>query len=155
MMIGERLRARAALGTRWDMSLEQACAEFAATVRRILDLAERSTLVHPDLAESMYREHRHLQCLLTKIRLLAGGQIQLAARQIVRHTWALQLSTITGADPRASDYPSRDPRERTISSLFDFYHAVRRQLQVPDADDVVPVNPPLTVRSWVRPRGRR
>jgi hypothetical protein len=136
-------RGRATLRTRWDPALEEVCADFASAVRRILELTETTAGPTEHSVKSVGSEHGHLQRCLVEIRLLAGPEVQVAARQVVRHTWALQTTFVTGVDPRAIDYPTVDPRERTLSSLFAFYLAVRKQLRVPQADRVVPLNPPL------------
>jgi hypothetical protein len=144
----ERSRVRTTLRTRWDADLEEICADFAATARRILDLAERSPdAAAEDYTESIRGEHGRLQRLMAEIRLLAGGPVQSAARRVVRHSWALQMSATMGVDPREIDYPGESPRERTLSSLFDFYRTVRRQLRVPDAADLVAVNPLISDRA--------
>ena len=148
----ELSRSRAKLRTRWDPTLEDVCAEFAATARRILDLAEAVHEPADDAIESVRNEHGRLQRFMVEIRLLAGPEVQLAARHVVRHTWALQVAVETGVDPRAGTYPAVSPRERSLSSLFDFYLAVRRQLRVPEADRLLPLNPPLDARQMTKSR---
>jgi hypothetical protein len=139
----ERQRDRAGLRTRWDPTLEQVCASFAAGVRRIVDLAQVQSEGLRQSAAALREEHVELQRLMAEIRLLAAPPVQLAARRVVRHAWALQAHTLTGIDPRAADFPALSPRERTLSSLLDFYLAARRQLQIPDAANLVPLNPPI------------
>jgi hypothetical protein len=136
-------RGRAKLRTRWDAALEEVCADFVAALRRILELTETAPSPTEHLIESVRSEHGRLQRHLAEIRLLAGPEVQLAARHAVRHAWALQTTFVTGVDPRANDYPAAGPRERALSSLFAFYLAARKQLRVPDANRVVPLNPPL------------
>ena len=142
-LLVEWSRTRAELRTRWDATLEEVCAEFVMTVRRILELTEAAHGPTVGSVESVRQEHGRLQRHMAEIRLLAGPELQLAARHVVRHAWALQVAFEAGADPRADDYPAANPRERTLAGLFDFYLAVRKQLQVPDADRLVPLNPPL------------
>ncbi|GGN90125.1 hypothetical protein GCM10010112_75240 [Actinoplanes lobatus] len=145
----ERMRHRSALGTRWDNAIQGTCAEFAACARTILDLAEHHaalrTADQPASLEQIRRERGQLQTLMTEVRILADEPVQLAARRFVRHAWALQVTAATGIDPRAADYPHDPPRERALAALFDFYRAVRRQLRVPDAADLAPLNPPYEV----------
>lgn len=138
----ERARLRAALRTRWDPTLQQRCAEFAATARRLLELSEEMQQdANRDAA--MRAEHARLQTLMAEVRLLAGVPVQLAARQVVRHGWALRVTASAGTDPRAGDFGGREPRERVLEALFDFYRVARRELQVRDAGGLAPLNPPL------------
>jgi hypothetical protein len=148
----ERSRNRTAFRTRWDATIEERSAEFAATARRILDLVEQYPHLPASVAPSIREEHGRLQRLMAGIRLLAGPSVQLAARRVVRHAWALQVLATTGVDPRAADYPADGPRERTLSSLYDFYRAVRGQLRVPEAESLIPLNPPTSAELTGRPR---
>ena len=144
----EQARARATLRTRWDANLRETCAEFAATARRLLELAEEASYAQDGTqrqaaADATRGEHGRLQALMAEVRLLAGVPVQMAARQVVRHAWALQVLASTGADPRADVFDKHEPRERVLGALFDFYRAARRQLQVHDADGLAPINPAL------------
>jgi hypothetical protein len=142
----ERMRHRTALGTRWDAAIQGTCADFAACARTILDLAEHhATLDDEDASavlKQMRQERSRLQVLMAEVRILADEPVQLAARRVVRHAWALQVMAATGVDPRVGDHPADPPRDRSLAALFDFYRAVRRQLRVPDAGDLTPLNPP-------------
>ncbi|MFI1993556.1 hypothetical protein [Actinoplanes sp. NPDC020271] len=138
----ERMRNRAALDTRWDSAIQRTCADFAACARTILDLTEHHDPEIPDVPEATRREHSRLQVLMAEVRILGDEAVQLAARRVVRHAWALQVETATGTDPRAADHPSLTPRERLLGALFDFYRAARRQLRVPAAAELIPLNPP-------------
>ena len=143
----ERSRVRTALDTRWDAALHQTCAQFAVTARRLIDLAEALPGTadadrRRDAIATMLRERDHLQVLMAEVRLLADVRVQLAARRIVRHTWAVQQAAI-GAGP-ATDCAA--PRERALAGMFEFYRAVRRQLRVPEADELAPLNPPTEER---------
>ncbi|WP_433382843.1 hypothetical protein ACQPZX_19740 [Actinoplanes sp. CA-142083] len=139
------MRHRVALGTRWDTAIQGTCADFAACARTILDLAEHHATLDQEGAsgvmEEMRRQHGRLQTLMAEVRILADEPVQLAARRVVRHAWAVQVLTTTGVDPRASDHPFHPPRERSLAALFDFYRSVRRQLRVPDAGYLTPLNP--------------
>ncbi|MET8836969.1 hypothetical protein ABZV78_24065 [Micromonospora sp. NPDC004540] len=144
----ERFRANAALRTRWDVTLHTACAKFAACTRRLVDLSEEAT---PDLdadqrrtlRQELDREHRTLQELMAEVRLLGSRATQEAARAVVRDAWALRTEALTGVDPRAAEFGAVTPRSRTLDGLLAFYAAVRRQLRVPEAADVIPLNLPL------------
>lgn len=125
----ERFRARAALRTRWDQTRQVVSAQFAACVRRIVDIAEEPG----DHAAELDAEHRQLQIHMAEIRIVGGREVQGTARELISATFALQN---TAGTPQA-----KEARERTLTALFGFYRAVRRELQVPDADDMVPLNP--------------
>jgi hypothetical protein len=144
MLLLERLRAAAALRTRWDDTLHKLCAQFAACTRRIIDIAEDHEPATSDITrQHLDEEHRQLQVLMAEVRLLGNAQVQSAARMVVRDSWALRMEVVTGTDPRSGDFPGRPPRARTLDGLFAFYLAARTQLQVPNADDLAPVNPPI------------
>jgi len=148
----ERSRHRTTIRTRWDTALEEAAAEFAATVRRILDLTESPPMATEKSIELVRGEHGRLQQLMAEIRLLAAPPLQLAARRVVRHAWALRVFAETDTDPHGPGSPAELPRERALTSLFDFYAAARRQLQVPHADQLVPLNPAADVEHKHRRR---
>ncbi|MEH0841188.1 hypothetical protein V6U81_02185 [Micromonospora sp. CPCC 205711] len=144
----EKFRASAALRTRWDITLHTACAKFAACTRRIVDISEEAA---PDLdadqrrtlQQELDREHRTLQELMAEVRLLGNRATQEAARAVVRDAWALRTEALTGADPRKEEFGDFTPRSRTLDGLLAFYAAARRQLQVPEAADLIPLNLPL------------
>ncbi|WP_229074981.1 hypothetical protein [Actinoplanes sp. DH11] len=143
----ERSRQRVVLDTRWDVAIQNVSANFATSARALLDLAEQhakaSEAEQKEVLERMTMERGRLHMLMAEVRILTDHRVQLAARRVVRHTWALQALLATGTDPRATDFPYAGPRERTLSSLFDFYRAVRRQLRVPHADELASLNPPV------------
>lgn len=144
----ERSRVRTTLDTRWDAELHQTCAQFAVTARLLIDLSEALPRVidgegQRDAVATMVRERGRLQVLMAEIRLLADMRVQLAARQVVRHTWAVQQAAIT-AGPAADCVA---PRERALAGMFEFYRAVRHQLRVPEDDELAPLNPPAEERS--------
>ncbi|MEU8819984.1 hypothetical protein [Actinoplanes sp. NPDC048796] len=142
----ERSRVRTTLDTRWDTALHQTCAQFAVTARTLIDIAEElpeaDARRRQEAVATMARERGRLHVLLAEIRLLADARVQLAARQVVRHTWAVQKVAI-GAGP-AGDGAA--PRERALAGMFEFYRAVRLQLRVPEADELAPLNPPTERR---------
>jgi hypothetical protein len=143
----ERSRVRMTFHTRWDATLHATCAQFAVSARRLIDLAEGlSEPADADLMRDavaiMVRERRRLQVLMAEIRLLADVRVQLAARGVVRHTWAMQQAATTGVGPPASGDCAR---ESALAGLFEFYRAVRRQLRVPQAAELAPLNPPAEV----------
>jgi hypothetical protein len=142
----ERSRVRITFHTRWDATLHATCAQFAVSARRLLDLDEGPS--EPaggkrDAVGIMAQERRRLQVLMAEIRLLADVRVQLAARGVVRYTWAMQQAAKTDVGPPAGgDWA----RERALACLFEFYRAVRRQLRVPQAGELAPLNPPVEVR---------
>lgn len=129
-LILERWRHAATLRTRWDQTLQTICAQFAACVRRLLDVAEDPA----DHAAELDEEHRRLQVHMAEIRIVGGPEVQTAARSLVSATYAVQQ---TAGTPEA-----RAARERTLAALFEFYRAARRQLKVPMADELAPMNSP-------------
>jgi hypothetical protein len=126
----ERFKTQAALRTRWDQTRQTTCAQLAACVRRIVDVAEEPG----DHAEELDGEHRQLQIHMAEIRIVGGFEVQATARSLVGTTFALQKTAGTAEAVQA--------RKRTLTALFEFYRAVRRELQVPEADELAPMNPP-------------
>jgi hypothetical protein len=59
--------------------------------------------------------------------------VQATARTLISTTYLLQQAAGTEAALGA--------RTRTLNALFEFYRAARRELKVPDADEMVPLNP--------------
>ncbi|GAA2632109.1 hypothetical protein GCM10010399_75500 [Dactylosporangium fulvum] len=143
-LLVERAKQRAALRTRWDATIHTSCAQFAAAVRRILNLAEQfdhSTVdaERDDLLSKIRDEHTRLQLFMAEIRLLADVPVQLAARAALTHTFVLYLR-LAGAAAAEEGTPV-EARQRALASLFDFYRAVRVQLRVPDPQELAPMNP--------------
>jgi hypothetical protein len=144
----DRWRASAALRIRWDQTLQTVCAKFAACARRIIDISEN---IRPDLPPGRLSElereidveHRALQELMAEVRLLGDKATQAAARHVVRDSWALRTQALTGNDPQSANAGGVEPRTRTLNGLLGFYLAARRQLRVPGAGELEPLNPPF------------
>jgi len=143
-LLMERLKQRAALMTRWDTTIHEVCAQFAATTRRILDLAEQfeyttDKLKRAELLTGIRDEHSRLQVYMAEIRLLAGVPTQQAARTTLQHAFTLYLELAGARQPTGED-GGQLTRQAGLDSLFAFYRAVREQLRVPSPDALAPMN---------------
>jgi hypothetical protein len=85
-------RERSLIRSRWDSSLFELCSEFASTVRSFQELCLRKAKNEAEdrLIEDINEEHRKLRTLSERLRLLGDLELQLAARWIVRHSYAVR-----------------------------------------------------------------
>jgi len=145
----ERRRESALLRTRWDSALFQLCSEFTASARGLDELAEQYARRREagtddlDIAERIAAEHQRLRSLGEQIRLLGSQEVQLAARWVVRHAYAVREEAEGRSDPRADEFPARMPRDRFRDALDALYLAARAQLRVTDAELVASREPIL------------
>jgi hypothetical protein len=145
-LLVERVRQRATLLTRWDPALHTACAEFAATARRVLRLSNRiagqpaSADTRSALILEIYDEHARLSGLMEQIWLLSRPDLQRATRLVIRHAAALRQYAISGTDPYGDD-STPPPEPRFNDAIIDFYRAARRELQIQNADDIASRDP--------------
>jgi len=135
----ERRKERSAFQTRRDASLFTLSADFAAAARELVHLVmqvDDGVEPRPD-AHKIDAARLRLRTLMEQIRLLGGIEVQTAARLVVRHVYAMRVVLVDGGpDPRADEFPGVGPQERVHRALREFYVAVRRQLQVADADQL-------------------
>jgi hypothetical protein len=90
------------------------------------------------LAEDINEEHRKLRTLSERLRLLGDLELQLAARWIVRHAYAVREVSEGRPDPRAKEFPGRSPHQRLGEELQNFYVAAREQLKVINPKAIAP-----------------
>lgn len=133
-------RERDALLRRWDPALSVLCGDFAATVRRYVHLVQRLNRAADRAAqvERIDEQHQQLRALTEQLRLLGDRDVQVRAHSVQKHAYALRVVAEGGVDKRAADYPDKTPDKRVFEALYEFYVAARRQLQVPNPDDVDP-----------------
>ncbi|MCP2340495.1 hypothetical protein [Actinomadura rupiterrae] len=139
----ERRRERETLKKRWDEPLHQLCSETAVRVRKIL--RGRNAVKYAegdrDTALREMAEDLHLLSLLVEqIRLLGSRDLQIAARWMLRHAYAVVTETRDGSDPRAAEYPN-PPYERLVEAVQQFRIEARRQLRVETPEDIAPEEP--------------
>jgi hypothetical protein len=139
----ERSKQRATLLTRWDEALYHLCAEFAGTARQLMHVAGR-------LKEDLDRDsclaqiddlHRHLRALREQIRLIGSAEVQSYARLVQRHAYWMRVTAEGGTDAGASAYGGMPADRRVAAELYRFYAAARRQLRVPNPNELAPDDP--------------
>lgn len=138
--ITQVLQERGVKRSRWDLPLYELASDFARTVRSFTHLAQRLDR-SPDQAETLRRldeQHERLRGLTEQLRILGRQSVQITAREVQRHAFALRRVAEGQPDGRIAEFPETTPDQRVFSSLEDFYKAVRRQLQVTNPDDVAP-----------------
>ncbi|WP_328468614.1 hypothetical protein OHA21_52245 [Actinoplanes sp. NBC_00393] len=157
----ERAKQRAQLSTRWDQELYRLCAEFTATARQLSHSAGRlagnpTMLIGPADDQLAQRQlvddlHVRLRALREQIRIVGSLDVQESARRIQAHCFWLRVVAQGGTDE--DEGKAVTPGHRVLAELPRFYSAVRRQLRVPDADqvDVVPFGLAAAPRSHVSP----
>jgi hypothetical protein len=68
--------------------------------------------------------------------LLTEMETQRAARLALRHAYAIWKTAETGVDPRAAQYPDKNPHVRLREELTHLYVGVRRELGVSQPENV-------------------
>lgn len=124
---------------RWDAALleqSRALAEAARSLRHhTLHLARGTEL--DDSRKRMDAAHERLRVTVEQLRLIGSLRVQEGARLVLFHVYSLRVELEEGHDPRAADFPETTPIGRLNDALQEFYRAVRQQLRVPDAEDVL------------------
>jgi hypothetical protein len=138
----ERRRERLATNTRWDSQLFNAALELVAAARRAEHLADqvRADISRDEQRRRLDEEHQRLRVAVDHTRMLGAAEVQVAARSILHHSYALRLLSEKGYDPYAEYHPGETPQARLRISQLEFYVAVRRQLRVQKPNDV-PLDP--------------
>lgn len=139
----ERRREREALRKRWDEPMHQICSETVVLVRKIL--RGRNQVKHEGAdRDAVLREieadHRELPLLVEQIRLLGTRELQVAARLMLRHTYAVMAETRGDPDPRAGEFEAA-PYDRLVDAVQRFRVEARRQLRVDTPEEVAPEEP--------------
>jgi hypothetical protein len=133
-------RERSLLRSRWDSSLFELCSEFASTARSFQELCLRKAKGETDarLDDDINEEHRRLRTLSERLRLLGDLDLQLAARWVVRHAYAVREVAEGRPDPRREEFPGMSPSHRLGEALQSFYAAAREQLHVINPKAIAP-----------------
>lgn len=115
--------------------LRLACADFSAAVTRIINLALE--FKDPDTVRInlMYETHREARVGYERLRLIATSRdVQETGRYVLRYAFGL-LREAEGI-PRRDDELERGPRLLLQDWLMKFYVAVRREIGVPQPENV-------------------
>jgi hypothetical protein len=155
-IMDRRLEKRTAR-TRWDSALFESAEKLIAATRRSQHLSGQVASGHndPDRLGRLDEEQQAIRVAAEQNRLVANGEVQLAAREILQHVYALRVQAEKGEDPYVTQYGERQPVDRLRTAHLDFYRAVRRQLCVPNPDDVPVDDSPGPSQETVRRLGLR
>lgn len=132
-------RMVADIQARWDAALLERSTEFVSAARSLRHHAEE---FGGSKAQSWHRERldeaqEQLRVLSEQLRLVGNTRVQVAARRVVHHAYAVRVEGEEGHDPRAADYPGQEPVSRLNDALREFDRAVRVQLHARDAEGVL------------------
>ncbi|WP_157429618.1 hypothetical protein [Actinomadura oligospora] len=139
----ERRREREALRKRWDEPMHQLCSETVVCVRKIL--YGRNQVKYSDadkdvVLSEMEDDYQRLPLLVEQIRLLGTRDLQVAARLMLRHAYAVRLEARGEPDPRADEY-SKIPYERLVDAVQQFRVEARKQLRVETPEEIAREEP--------------
>jgi hypothetical protein len=132
-------RMAADIQARWDSALLERSTDFVTAVRSLRHHAERfarsadkgGRRAHLDEAQEQ------LRTLAVQLHLVGSRRVQVAARRVAHHAYAVRVEGEEGRDPRGEDYPDQKPISRLNDALQEFHRAVRAQLRAPDPEDVL------------------
>jgi hypothetical protein len=129
--------------------LQVACADFVASVSRVLSLAidvERNP-GDAELTSLLYDAHREARVHYERLRLVAVSRdTQESGRHVLRYAYG-RLRQAKGKPPR-EDERERGPLMMLHDNLMRLYAEVRREMGVPHADEVY-----REPDEWVGPSG--
>jgi hypothetical protein len=132
----ERLRARESAREAHRGELRSACSEFTSAIARVRSNSyhlNHDTAAKKALLSAL--EEARVGCERLRI-LLSDKATQQAARMVLRHTYAVWKLAEDGADPRAAEYPGKEPEVRLREELTHLYVGVRRELGLANPEDV-------------------
>lgn len=133
----EKRRVAAEKAARWDSMLLELSRDMASAARGASHYAFTS-FEHPEeRAELMNGALQRVRAVSEQIRLVAGKDVQMAARTVRQRTWHVVRSSVT--DPAGSNGTGAT-RAATVAledALQAYYLAVRLQLGVPAPYEVI------------------
>jgi hypothetical protein len=134
-----RSKMAADILARWDAALLEMSTEFTDAARRLRHHSEgfQRSLDKEDRTEELDDAHEKLRALAEQLRLVGDRRVQIAARLVVYHAYAVRVQGEEGRDPRESRFPDKAPVDRLNDALQEFYRAARHQLRAPDPEDVI------------------
>ena len=134
-----------------QQALQLACADFTASVSRMLSLSidlERNS-GDAELTSVLYEAHREARVHYERLRLVAASrEIQESGRHVLRYAYG-RLRQAEGK-PLREDERERGPLIMLQESLMKLYAEVRRELRVPHAGEVY-----REPDEWVGPSEKR
>jgi hypothetical protein len=116
-------------------NLRQASAEFTAAVARIINLVLE--FKDPDIPriDLMYEAHREARVCYERLRLISTSrEVQEAGRYVIRYAYGLLREAQTL--PRREDELERGPRLLLNDWLMKFYIEIRREIGIPQPENI-------------------
>lgn len=139
-LVVERSRGRSAAAAQRRNDLLAACAEFSASIALIRSYSYRVATdqgVDPQIDAKIEEAVDRARVGCERLRLLVQSRnTQKAAREALRHVYAVWKEARDGSDPRAADYPGMSPSRRLRGALTTLYVGVRRETGMPTPEDV-------------------
>jgi hypothetical protein len=149
-------RMAADIRARWDEALLDKSSEFAAATRSLRHLAERyGRITDEDRKRTQHvrldEAHERLRILSEQLRLVGNQRVQIAARVVQYHAYAVRVAGEEGRDPREEDRPEKPPIARLNDALQEFYRSVRQQLRAPDPEGVIHADDLESIAKGLKP----
>jgi len=130
-------------------ALRLASADFTAAVTRMINLALEFREPDTSRIDLMYETHREARVCYERLRLIAiSRDVQEAGRYVLRYTFGLLREAENL--PRRDDELERGPRLLLNDWLMTFYVEVRREIGIPQPENIY--REPDT---WLRRSDRR
>ncbi|WP_155368576.1 hypothetical protein [Catellatospora vulcania] len=124
---------------RWEAVLFDKSAQLAEAARSLRHHSER----YRHSSDKDARKQRiddaqeKLRIAMEQLRLVGNRRVQVAARVVMHHAYAVAVQGVDNRDPRADRYTDTPPIARLNDALQEFYRAVRQQLRAADPEDVL------------------
>jgi hypothetical protein len=119
-------------------NLRLICADFATAVAQIKELAcqviEKRADSDPNAWSSINKAHMEARSHFESLRLISSFQVQESSRLTLRYAYGL-MQEAQGKPPRA-DEKEQGPLKLFYINLTQLYIAVRRELGIPNPEDV-------------------
>ena len=146
-------RMAADIQARWDAALLERSTDFVTAAGSLRHHAERfGRSADKDGRRAQLDEaQEQLRVLSAQLRLVGSGRVQVAARCVVHHAYAVRVEGEEGRDPRGEEYPGQTPIGRLNDALQEFDRAVRVQLRAPDPEDVLHADDLEILASGLKP----
>ncbi|MEU8007280.1 hypothetical protein AB0B66_39480 [Catellatospora sp. NPDC049111] len=124
---------------RWEAVLFEKSAQLAEAARSLRHHAERYAAgADQDARRDRVNDaQERLRIAMEQLRLVGNRRVQIAARVVVHHAYAVAMLGVDDRDPRSDQYPDTPPAARLNDALQEFYRAVRQQLRAADPEDVL------------------
>ena len=139
-MVSDYRRGKRENRYRWSMHFYELSSDFSGTVRQFMH--EAGDQMEPRDADGLARLKSlqgNIREQTSRLALLSGEPVFLAAQRIRRHAHSVIQACETGAVKRAADYPD-GPYVALDLELDSFHHVVREQIGLRGLQQMRPVD---------------